>query len=409
MHQQTDGSIFMKLNHRQCLAAAPKERPYKLSDGLGLYLEVMPSGAKYWKFQYRFGGKRPRLSFGVFPEVTLNEARVRRDSNRRLLRNGKNPISEHKREKLLQAVAANNTFEAVAREWHELQSPRWTVRHRSDVLTRFERDVFPLIGTMPVSDLTAPEILVTVRKIEERGALELAARALQNIGRVCRYAIATGRAERDPTYKLWEALRPQQPKHYAAIECSELPEFVLALRSNRARLFLPTLIATELLMLTFVRTGELVKAKWQEFDFEENVWRIPAERMKMNRDHLVPLSTQVINRLEQLRAINAGRPYVLPHHSDPRKHISNNTVLTALKRMGYKGRMTGHGFRALAMSTIKEKLGYRHEVIDRQLAHVQKSKVDRAYDRAEFLSDRKRMMQDWADFIDECAQKVVAE
>ncbi len=395
----------MKLSAIQCRNAKPAVKPYKLTDGNGLYLEVMPTGSKYWRMQYRYEGKRPRLSFGVYPEVGLAEARDRRDLNRRLLRDGVNPAVHHRQEKRRRKLAAADTFELLAREWHTTNLSQWTPAHGRDIIQRFEKDIFREIGNEPINSLQAPDIIEVIRRIEARGAGELARRALQNIGRVYRYAIVTGRAETDPTYRMSEALKPQLKTHYAALESEELPNFVRALRANRARLFIHTLYATELLLLTFVRTGELIKATWDEFDLDEAEWRIPAKRMKMRRDHIVPLSRQVIERLKELQSVSAGRLYVFPHYSDPQKHLSNNTILKAIERLGYKGRTTGHGFRALAMSTIKEKLGYRHEVIDRQLAHQPHSKVDRAYDRAQFLDERRVMMQEWADYINACAAK----
>ena len=393
----------MKLTAIQCRNAQPREKVYKLTDGQGLYLEVMPSGAKYWQFQYRYHGKRPRICFGVYPEISLLDAREARRKARETLRQGLDPAIERKRAKQNRAIEVANTFELFAREWHTNKLSAWSPSHANDILRRFERDIFPMIGNVPITDLKAPDILAAVRKIEARGALELASRALQNIGRVFRYAIATGRAVTDPSYKLSEALLPKKTTHYAAFAPQELPRFVNILRSNRARLHFHTLHATDLMMLTFVRTNELIKATWDEFDFEEKRWYIPAERMKMDRDHIVPLAKQVIARLEELKAVSAGRPYVLPHYSQPDRHISNNTVLKALERMGYKGQMTGHGFRSVATSTLKEKYGYRHEVVDRQLAHFPASKVDRAYDRAEYIDERTEMMQVWADHVDECA------
>lgn len=397
----------MKLTVYQCKSATGRAKPYKLTDGHGLYLEVMPNGAKYWRYQYSLNGRRPRIALGVFPEIGLAEAREQRDAHRKLVRNGVDPAFERKREKLQSKLNAGNTFECLAREWHETNRARWTAGHASDILMRFERDVFPFLGEMPIADLKPQDVLLTIRQIEARGALELSRRALQNIGRVCRYAIATGRAESDPSHMLWEALERRPKGHFTAISVDELPELVVALRTNPARLFPITRLAMDLMMLTFVRTSELIEATWDEFNLEAGMWVLPAERMKMRRDHMVPLSIQALDVLRQLQETAADRPYVFPHYSRADRHMSNNTILKGLDRLGYKGRMTGHGFRALAMSAIKEKLGYRHEVIDRQLAHQPRSKVDRAYDRAEFLDERRQMMQDWADYIDQCYQEAV--
>ena len=397
----------MKLTNIQCKQAQPSEKAYKLTDGDGLYLEITPTGAKYWRFQYRINGKRPRIAIGVYPEISLLDAREKRAEYRKLIKNGIDPNLKRKQERLRQNISSANSLELIARAWYTNNLAAWTPAHGTDFLQRFEKDVFPKIGAFPVTDLAAPNILSVIRDIEARGANELARRALQNIGRVYRYAIATGRAERDPTYKLTEALKPMRQGHYSALEANELPEFIKALRMNKARLFLHTVYATELLLMTFVRTGELIQAKWAEFDFDEKIWRIPAKRMKMRRAHIVPLSTQVSSRLMELKTLSAGRDYVFPHYSDPRKHMSNNTILKAIRMLGFEGRTTGHVFRALAMSTIKEKLGYHHEAIDRQLAHQPRSKVDRAYDRAEFLDERTQMMQDWANYIDACYKEAL--
>lgn len=395
----------MKLSNIQCKSAEIRERAYKLSDGNGLYLEVMPSGKKYWRWQYRFGGKRPRISFGVYPEVALAEAREQRDANRKLLRDGIDPARKRRQEKLRQTANAANTFRALGDEWYDLNKDGWATRTAADIRACLDKNIYPALGNIPVTELEAPDVLATIRRIEARGATFLSRRAMQYIGRICRYAIATGRAARDPTYKLSEALKPHKSTHFASIEVHEIPEFVQALRSNKARLFRSTVLAVELIMLTFVRTSELVQAKWSEIDLDEGRWLIPAKRMKMGKDHIVPLSRQAQQYFRELRQISIYPEYVFPHFSDPRKHMSDNTILRALERLGYRGRMTGHGFRSLAMSAIKEKLGYRHEVIDRQLAHQPRSSIDKAYDRAQFIDERKVMMQEWADYIDEVVRK----
>src|ERR1700733_197820 len=261
---------------------------------------------------------------------------------------------------------------------------------------------------MPIAHIKPLELLQALRKMEDRGAHELTRRALQYCGQVFRYAIVTERAERDITADLRGALRPFKRGHYAAIEADDLPEFLEALERNDARLFPQTRAATRLLLLTFVRTSELIGATWSEFKLEESEWIIPAERMKMRRPHVVPLSGKSVAILRELKAHTGYGAWVFPNQIDSRRHMSNATVLGALKRLGYKGRMTGHGFRALAMSTIKEKLGYRHEVVDRQLAHAPRSKVDAAYDRALFLADRRKMMQDWADYLDKVSSSETA-
>jgi integrase len=267
-------------------------------------------------------------------------------------------------------------------------------------MRRLEQDLFPVIGRKPIRDITSQMMLDVIRRIEERSAFEMARRAMQMSGHIFRYAVLTNRAEKDPTQALKGALKPYKKGNYAAMEIKEFPEFLAKLNRNEARLFPTTRIMFDLMMLTFVRTSELIKAEWSEFDLDAREWRIPAERMKMRKEHIVPLSKQAIAHLKELKRINGDTKYVFPSQRDPRKHISNNAILVALDRMGYRGIHTGHGFRALAMSTIKEKLGYRHEVVDRQLAHAPGNQVDKAYDRAKFLDERTEMMQKWADYID---------
>jgi integrase len=390
----------MKLTNIQCQSAKPAEKPKRIADGAGMYLEIMPNGSKYWRLKYRHGGKEKRLALGVYPEVSLADARGKRDAARKLLQNGIDPAAARQEEKRQGRLDAENTFESVAREWQEHQKARWTEQYGVYLLRRLELDIFPEIGNRPINTITAPQLLDTMRKIEKRGAHEIARRILQSVSQIFRYAIVTGRAERNPAADLKGALKPYRKGHYAALDSKDLPEFLRAVEQNDARLFVTTRNAMKLLMLTFVRTGELINAKWDEFDFEARQWTIPAERMKMRNSHIVPLSRQTLEILKAQRELTGQWEWVFPNRVHPRKPMSNNAVLKALERMGYKGRMTGHGFRALAMSTIKETLGYRHEVVDRQLAHAQRNKVDAAYDRAQFLPERRKMMQEWADHLD---------
>ncbi len=397
----------MKLSDIQCKTAAPKNKAYKLSDGGGMYLEVMPNGSKYWRQKYRVKEsgklKEKRLALGVYPEVSLKEARLKRDDAKKLLDNGRDPSLEKQR---LQALADDdnaNTFKKIALEWYEQRKDTWRPRYATEVIVRLENDIFPHIGNYPIKEIDPPLLLQVIRKIENRGAHELAKRQLQKCGEIFRYAIACGKAVSDPSRDIGGALKPVKKEHFASIDTRELPEFLSVLNSNKARLYNTTQNALRLIMFTFVRTNELINAKWEEIDFERKEWVIPAERMKMGKTHIVPLADQAIEVLKQQK-IEAGHwDHVFPSPVKPQKPISNNTILGALKRMGYQGRMTGHGFRSLAMSTIKQELDYRHEVVDRQLAHVPKSKIDKAYDRAMFLDERKIMMQDWADYLDKIA------
>jgi integrase len=393
----------MYLTTKKIDNAMPKKKPYRLFDGNGLYMEVTTSGGKYWRFKYRFDNKERRIAFGVYPDVSLQDAREKRDEARKQVAAGINPSMDKKDKRRMAAIKAENTFEAITREWHELNKENWHTVYGTHILHRLEQDIFPQIGKMPIANIKPLHLLDALRLIEKRGAGEVARRTLQYCSQVFRYAIITERAERNPALDLKGALKPMRHGHYAALDMEEIPSFLQALNRNDARLYSQTRDAVMLLMLTFVRTGELIKAQWSEFNFETAEWVIPAERMKMRRPHIVPLSKQALAILQEQKKLTGHWSNVFPNQAHPKKHMSNNTILGALKRLGYKGRMTGHGFRALAMSTIKEKLGYRHEVVDRQLAHAPANKVDAAYDRAKFLSERKKMMQEWADYLDKLA------
>lgn len=375
----------MKLTDLQCKSAKPKEKPYKLSDGGGMFLDVRPSGSKYWRLKYRIYGKEKLLAIGVYPEVSLADARGKRMDARRLISDNVDPSLEKKKKKALAKINSENNFRAIAEEWFENRRTRWTENYALDIWKRLETDVLPSLGNYPVTDIKAPLILSVIRKIESRGAVEVAKRQLQKCGEIFRYAIGIGVAEVDPTYGLKEVLRPQKTTHYAALDVKELPEFLDALKRNDARLYPYTRNALKLMMMTFVRTSELINARWEEVDFENALWTIPAERMKMRKEHLVPLSKQAIEILQTQKELVGKWEWVFPSLVRPQQSMSNNTILGAIRRLGFKGRMTGHGFRALAMSAIKQELGYRHEVVDRQLAHAPRSKIDRAYDRADFF------------------------
>ena len=393
----------MKLKDIQCRQAKPREKQYKLADGGGLYLLVKPNGNKHWRLKYRIHGKEKLLAIGPYPLTSLLEARHARDDAKKLLANGEDPVLHKKKKKQVIIRDAKNTFQAVALEWYEINKSKWSERYADGVLTRLETYIFPEIGSYPITEIEPPLLLQTIRKIENRPAIEIAKRQLQKCGEIFRYAIACGKCVRDPSSDIKGALRPQKKEHYAALDVKELPEFLQVLERNEARLYRNTMNAIKLLMLTFVRTSELINSRWDEIDFERKEWIISAERMKMGKEHVVPLSRQVIEILHDQKEIAGHWPLVFPSSVRPQQSISNNTVLGAIKRMGYQGRMTGHGFRALAMSTIKQELGYRHEVVDRQLAHSPRNKIDAAYDRALFLKERAKMMQEWADYVDDLA------
>lgn len=399
----------MPLTDKACKAAKPNplpsKTPKKLADGEGLYLFVMPNGAKYWRLLYRFHGKQKTYALGVYPEVTLKEAREKKYKVRKMLAQGLDPSIERKKEKTLALKSAANTFEAVARDWYENRKHIWKQRYADEVLKRLECDIFPYIGSIPITEIDSALLIEVIRKIEKRGATDLAKRQLQKCGEIFRFAISEGKLRKDISFGMHEGLKYRKKTHFAAIEVEELPDFLKVLERNDARLYQSTRNALKLIMLTFVRTSELINARWDEIDFDRKQWIIPAERMKMGKEHIVPLSKQAIEILENQKELSSQWELVFPSNVKPQKSISNNTILGALKRLGYQGRMTGHGFRALAMSAIKQELGYRHEVVDRQLAHVPKSKIDKAYDRALFLEERTRMMQEWSDYLDSIRTK----
>ncbi len=395
----------MPLNDRVLRTSKPRERLYKLADGGGLYVEVPPSGALRWRWKYRFGGKEKRLSFGVFPEVGLKAARELRDAARRQLAAGIDPGEARKAGKAAQAGA--ESFEAVAREWHARFAPTWVASHGDRIMRRLEKDIFPWLGKRPIADIKAPELLAVLRRIESRGAQETAHRAMQNCGQLFRYAVATGRAERDPTGDLRGALPPTKEKHHASIrEPKRIGELLRAIDGYEGSFV--TKCALRLAPLVFVRPGELRRAEWSEFDLGKGEWRIPGERMKMREQHLVPLSRQAVVVLRELEPLtnrgieakpNAPR-YVFPGAQSRERPMSENAVLAALRRMGYaKDEMTGHGFRSMA-STLLHEQGWNHQAIERQLAHAERNAVSAAYNFAEHLPERRKMMQAWADYLD---------
>jgi integrase len=398
--------------------AKPRDKSYTLADGGGMYLEVMPTGKKVWRMSYRQeNGKNNRLTFGAYPEVTLLDAREKRTQAKKLKTAGIDPAQAKRIEKKARQTAAANTFEAIARDWHTNKLDSWQPKTAENVLLRLEKDVFPLIGKLPITEVKAPIILDMLRQIEKRGAVEMAKRQAQVCGQIFRYAVATGAAEFDPVPSLRGALKQSAKGHHAAITPDELPDFIRALEKGEFSMFTPTRILMRIMMMVFVRTSELTETPWSEIDLENEVWVIPWKRMKMGRrkvnprkvDHHVFLPRQGWELLRELHAVTGGNAYLFPNRNDHERPASNWGILAALKRMGYSGRMTGHGFRSLAMGVIKERLGYRHEVVDRQLAHQSGDTYGEAYDRAEFKEERKKMMQQYADYLDNVASgKVVA-
>ena len=369
----------------------------KVYDSGGLYMLVQPNGARYWRLKYRYAGKEKLLAIGVYPEMSLADARAKRDEARKRLADGIDPGAERKEEKRLLAFKAQNTFEAIGREWWDTKRGAWSQAHETATLARLEKQLFPRLGSLPIAEIEAPALLDTIRVIERRGALEVASKSLEVAGQVFRYAITTGRASRDPSRDLRGALQTREVRHYSALKESELPEFLRKLDTYDGNTM--TQLAIRLLMLMFVRTGELRGAEWKEFDIGKAEWRIPAERMKMGSEHIVPLSKQALGILEKLRPLSGKREHVFPNEHNPLKCMSENTILFALYRMGYRGRATGHGFRATA-STILNEHGFRPDVIERQLAHAERNKIRAAYHRSEYLPERRKMMQHWADYLD---------
>ena len=385
----------------------------KLSDGGGLYLWVYADGRKYWRIRYWMGGKEKSLSLGVYcgkdgkTVTTLKKARQQCREKQEQLGQKLDPSAERKADKLRQKQAAENSFEAVAREWFVKQRNTWAPHHADDVLRRLEKNIFPLIGHRPIGEIEAPELLEVARKIEGRSAYDLAHRVMQMAGQVFRYGIATGKCTRDIAADLRGALTPHKKTHQAAVRPEELPELLREIAKYDEVGGKQTRIALQLLAITFVRTNELIGAEWVEFDLDNALWIIPAERMKMKTEHVVPLPQQALAKLAELKEIACGSRYVLPGRNR-NKPISNNTMLFALYRMGYKSKMTGHGFRSVA-STILNESGFNPDAVERQLAHCERNEIRGAYNRAEYLPERKRMMQHWADYLDsiEAGAKVI--
>ena len=396
----TPKGFAMSLSDMQCRTAKPKAKKYKLFDGEGLYLEVMPSGARYWRLKYRSGGKEKRVALGVYPIVSLGDARKAKNEVKDKLRNGIDLMLAKLEEKQTALIASAVTFRSIALEWHEKNAPAWDKRYAQTVLHRLEKYAFPFLGSFPLINIKPLLVLGCIQSIEKT-APEMARRVKQLCSHIFRYAIVTNRMETDPTYGLEAALMKFKRGHFASLTVDEMPKLLIDLHNYQHRLNRQTYLAIRLMLLTFVRTKELIEAKWTEINFEKAIWIIPAERMKMRLPHIVPLSKQALAILSELKDINLKSELVFPSIPRPNKSMSNGTILVALGRMGYKNKMTGHGFRSLALGILKEKLGYSHEIADRQLAHVRKSNTDRAYDRSQFLPQRTEMMQKYASYLDE--------
>ena len=390
----------------------PTDTTIRLSDGDGLYLLIKPNGARWWRLDYSIGGKRKTISIGVYPDTGLKAARDKADEARQLVAAGTDPSDVRKADKAAQAkvleadrriaggLPAVDSFEEVAREWFAKFSTEWAPSHAEKIIRRLERDIFPWIGKRPIAGITASELLSVLRRIEDRGALETAHRAHQNCGQIFRYGIATGRAERDPSPDLRGALPAAKPTHRAAItEPKAIGELLRAIDGYQG--FLVTKCALRLAPMVFVRPGELRKAEWSEFDLDKAEWNIPAERMKMREPHLVPLALQAVEILQELQALTGEGRYVFPGARTNSRPMSDNAILAALRRMGFaKDEMSGHGFRAMARTILDEVLQVRPDYIEHQLAHAVRDPNGRAYNRTAHLAERRKMMQQWADYLE---------
>jgi integrase len=378
--------------------AKPTRKTRKLFDGNGMYLEIAPTGSKWWRLKYRIGGREKRISLGVYPDVSVKDARDKRDAARKLIANGIDPSEQRKSQKLAQAVSTANTFEAITREWYAKHSLMWVPAHGERKLSRFERDVFPWVGSRPISEISAPELLTLLRRIESRGVQETAKRALFDCGQVFRYAVATGRADHDISADLRGALAPAKTEHFAATtDPKKLAGILRAMDGYEGTATVRS--ALRLMPLVFVRPGELRKAKWADIDVVAGEWRFMVT--KTNTPHIVPLSRQAVEVLDALKPVTGEGNFVFPSPRSGTRPISDNAVLAAMRTLGIpQEEMTGHGFRAVARTLLDEELHFRPDFIEHQLAHAVKDPNGRAYNRTAFLAERHEMMQTWADYLD---------
>lgn len=382
------------LTNVQIQKAKPKDKPYKLTDSAGLYILVHPNGSKYWRMKYRFDGKEQLLSIGVYPDVSLLQARQARDAAKKQLKDGINPAMAKRRKNV------SDCFQAVAAEWYEKMTPQWSPKHTSTIQSRLTRYIYPHIGTMDINAIKAPDILRVLDALQNAQLLETAKRVRIIIGQVFSYAVQTGRTENNPAYNMRGVIAAPKIKHMPAITTPKELGMYLKLANDYAGSF-PVKCALQFLPLVFVRPGELRHAEWKEFDFKTAEWRIPAHKMKMKEEHVVPLSRQALAILEKLKPITGSSPYLFPSGRTLERPMSENAVNAALRRLGYeKGEVTGHGFRATA-STLLNELGFLPDIIERQLAHAERNKVKGAYNRAGYMKERRQMMQQWADYLDE--------
>ncbi len=395
-----------KLTDTAVKNAAPKEKDYKVADGGGLYLLVKKSGTKCWRYSYRFGGKQKTLSIGIYPEVSLKSARESHTQARSNLRENKDPSLVKKLEKRIKQGELSDSFASIAKEWWEYQKDMWTSDHANRVWLRLEDNAFPTIGTHPIDQIKPMDVIQIAKQIEARGALDVASRVVQDINRVCRYAVQVGKIEYNPASDLQGVIKPRKTKHRPSLPKAELHLFLKDLDQYRNQGTLLTEYALKLLLLTFIRPGELIDARWCEFELEDRIWRIPAGRMKGKKsEHLVPLSNQTLNLLGCIREISGNYELLFPSERNRKYCMSDNTMRRAMIRMGYDGNTPGkshavpHGFRTTASSVLNEK-GFNPDAVERQLHHVEKDKVRAAYNHATYLPERREMMQWWGDFLD---------
>jgi len=376
----------------------PTDKPFKISDGGGLHLLVQPDGGRYWRLAYRFAGKQKTLALGVYPAVTLKAARKKAADARALLEAGADPAVERKTSKAVKRLNADNTFEAIGREWWENKRGEWVDHHAERVIGYLAKDVFPALGSSPIVEITPPQLLDVIRRVERRGALDVASRELQFCTSIFRFAIQTGRATINPAAELSGALKSRKPQHRPSLKITDLPLFFERLEESPSGLIAKT--AVRMIIYTFLRPGEIRTARWQDFDLKNAEWRVPESLMKMKTEHIVPLSRQALAMLEELRPLTGRGELLFPGERKRTQPISENTMNAVMNRMGYQGMATPHGFRATASSFLNEQ-GFHRDAIERQLAHMERNKVRSAYTHhAEYLDERKRMMQWWADYLD---------
>lgn len=390
----------MPLTDTKCRTCKPAEKPYKLAAGSGLYLYVSSKGSKSWRYNYKLAEKHFTYTYGKFPAMSLKEARAAHEKAHKLVSHGLDPRQvKKKQDQILLRQAQSNTFTAIAYEWLGKREAEVKEKTYRDIKKRLQQDVIPVVGKFAINGLSPPIILEMLRRIEARGAYEMASRARQYCGQIFRYAIATGRAERDYAADLKDALISPKTTHQPALEPDEIAEFLEALSKNEARLFRPTHFALEMLMHTFVRPIELVSAEWAHFNFDTKRWLIP--ETKMGKVHVVPLSKRVLEILDEMKAYSEGRVHVFPSQRSPRNHMNRDTLSKAVRLMGFQGRHTAHGFRALAATSLLERLGYPFEVVDAQLSHAKKGALGEAYDRAKYLDQRTEMMEAWSQYLED--------